>query len=202
MHVIACAVCDEGIRSLMWAAMQGSLRRLRSLVLTANRLKSLRGLASALSAGALPALDNIVLSSNQIKADGVAELAGARLSDGTSALVSLGKLRLDHNSLGEGGFYSTGEEAKGAIANVPASAVALGQLARVCTSLSVLDLGSNNLTDEHLAALAMAVLEGHAFSTTGGRTAQVDLMLNCCTLHGMVALKAACAKHGYVTVVS
>ena len=58
------------------------------------------GLAVALSAGALPELSVLMLSSNELTAESVADLAGARLPDGTPALATLDKLHLDHNHIG------------------------------------------------------------------------------------------------------
>ena len=78
-------------------------------------------------------------------------------------------------------------------------ASALGHLVRACTSLTVLELGSNALVDLHLASLCAAVRAKEAFSTIGGgRTARLDLMLNHYTLDGLHALQHACAEHGAV----
>ena len=187
---------DEGIGSLMWAAMQGSLRSLNTLVLTANRLRSMRGFATALRAGALPELRTLILSSNQITASGVADLAGARVADGTGALVALNKLQLDHNRLSEEDVGGGAGDHQGAA--LMASARAIDLLVRTCTSLTVLDLGSNNLGDAELGTMATAVRDRTAFSTTGGHKARLDCMLNCYTLRGLQGLQEACGEHGYV----
>ena len=77
-------------------------------------------------------------------------------------------------------------------------ATAIGALARACRSLSRLDLSANELSDEHLDALAHGIAAGGAFLQGGDDEALLDVSLNKFSLSGMLRLQAACEAHGGV----
>jgi len=205
---------NDGIASLMWAATQGALLHLRQLVLTANRLTHMSGLASAMADGWLCCLKELVLSSNRIRADALVDLASATVLDEDAVddesfpvpvLGGLDRLCLDYNELAcATPAYHTLSDIHGTWSADEFSARALGMLADACTSLIFLDLSGNDLSDLHLEALAVAIRNGAAFSKTArrgdgdkyGREPRLDVSLNRYTFAAHQRLQAACEHDG------
>ena len=188
VHLAHNHIGDEGLATLVSAAMVGALEGVERLVLTGNRISKLDGLAGACAAGRLPALRCVSLASNRVTSCAVGHLAAATLATGRGALTGLTQLRLENNSLG----------------GADEDAIAVGAIAAACPSLTILELGCNNLRDIHLDALLAAVAGKCAFSRGGsseGSTARLDLSLNSFTRAKFEELDAACTAHGGVRVV-
>jgi len=184
VHLAHNHIGDDGLATLVSAAMLGALERVERLVLTGNRISKLDGLAGACAVGRLPALRCVSLASNRLTSRAVGHLAAATLPSGHGALTQLTQLRLENNALG----------------GADEDAIGVGAISAACPSLTILELGSNNLRDIHLDALLAAVRGGVAFRRRES-VARLDISLNSFTRAKFDELDSACTTHGGVRVV-